>query len=288
MAFKEIKDKTFENKTGLPPPKLIITYGPPASGKGYISQHELKKTLHIDPKSESTVEINIDNIVDQLPAYKSEMKDKGCIKLYDSTQFSDEIDKYKMEACKKIYSKYRSQEKVDGKTAEDLSYQLFLDAVDKNLNIIFETTGNDTTWLIPNVLENKSVKAKNYDIIIVYPVVNTQTINERAFQRAKIEGRYPTPEEINKMVENAQKNLDSLFKYVNRILIYDNNNEPILIADFQKDGDKMKGYCIADDKRDIFLNFRLKEFRDFVVKTCNDIRKTQTGGSKKFYIKYEN
>ena len=283
--LEQIKSQTLLNKTSVEPAKLVIMYGPPASGKSHLAETVLKTAIGIDSTSSSTIEINIDNIVGKLSGYKKELKEKNCTEVYSSAHVPSQIDKNKMETCKKIYGRFRFEEKMNGKSADDLSHEIFLDAVKKNMNIILETTGGSTDWTIKKNIQNEDVKAKGYKIIIVYPVVNTDTINLRAFERAKREGRYPTPEEIKDMVEKAQNNIGKLLEHVDRILIYDNNSEPILIADFEKKDGIVKGKCIEDKKLYEFLSFKTPDFVKFVDEKCHQ---AQTGGGKKYYIRYEN
>jgi predicted ABC-type ATPase len=275
--------KTFHDKIGVSSPKLIITYGPPASGKGYITEHLLMTQLKLTHAS--TIEINIDSIVSKLSGYIKEVQ--NCIQYYSSVKYTKDIKMEQMKKCSDIYNKYRFNALPNStETADDSTKKILLTALDKKLNIIYETTGNSITWTIDPVIHE--AKKNNYEIIIIYPIVDNEIIKRRLLSRAKKEGRYLSPSIVNEMVEKSQKNIKDLLPYCNEILVYDNNCTPKLIADIYNKAGVIQAKCVDDNQLYEFLDSKQDEFVKFIDDMCH--RKAQVGGNKPshYYIKYEN
>jgi len=214
-----IRDKIPEKNI----PKLIIMYGSPASGKGFLTDHFLKTN---DPvPNTSTIHIDIDKVISLLSSYQKEIT--SCKEYFSSLPSSHPIDQKFITLANEIYSKHRTTKDKNSFSPEDLTTQLISHAIKNKLNIIHETTGNTIEWLLDPLIKNARTAA--YTIELIYLTAKTETIMDRLLSRARHLGRYPDPLYVKQTITNAQHNLPSLAPSVDHISIYENNLTPIKV-----------------------------------------------------------
>jgi hypothetical protein len=223
-------------------PTFIITYGPPASGKGHLMDN-----LDIFHKMKIRVNINIDDIIEQHPNFKLDSKkckelinQFNCPIISSTEQNTDYINM--INTCSTNYLKYKNS------GADNISTLLLLYSLKNNLNIIYETTGNNIDWTLKTVIP---IIPTNYSLIIIYPLVSENILLKRSCERGKKIGRFPENNVIKNTIINAQNNLLKLLDSDNVLLknckvqIYDNENtSPELLVDI----------FIENGKRKIIIN----------------------------------
>ena len=182
-------------------PYFIITWGPPASGKGACRNQYL---TDLKIKTVGALDILVDDIISMIKEYKIEVNQ--CI-----------VSKEKKNCdMSKIYFQYREK----GNKVREL---VLNQALSKGYNIIWETTGKDVNRL--QSLKKKLIQ-NGYRLIVLYPYVNLDKILIRNEERAKLIGRKPDPEMIKKVFTHAQVNLAnilSLDQDIYKTIVYDND-----------------------------------------------------------------
>lgn len=201
-------------------PLCIIAYGPPASGKGYITKL-IKKDLGITDNT--IIDVNIDYVICQIPEYKKDIS--NCVNYFSSCSNDVcvvnndilPIDTL-IEKCAKIYTRYRIDYKTDIVTNKLLEY-----AIANKINFIFETTGSSIEWTKSDVIDK--AKANGFDVVLFFPVANGSVIKKRLYSRAQIEGRYPSPDYVSDVIAKAHNNFTDIYKCVDQLYVYNNNKD---------------------------------------------------------------
>lgn len=203
-------------------PKCIIAYGPPASGKGVVTKL-IKTKLNLT--DDAVIDVNVDNVVAQVPAYKEDIK--KCISYFSSLSdnkcsVDSKMVNLLIGECTTVYMQNRTAYRADEVTDKLLDY-----AITNKINFVFETTGNTIGWTISNVIDK--AKKQGFEIILFFPIVNSSVIKERLFSRAKTEGRIPSPEYVITIIGNAHSNLKEISKSVDKLFLYNNNRDAKLL-----------------------------------------------------------
>lgn len=216
---------------------LIITYGPPASGKSFYTKELLKENI------DSYVQLVVDDIVESFDEYQKDIIPikrtlqtdqiiNSVISHKDFLQDMESIEHLNQLAKNTPYFKYRSY-------ANKINDVLLNICLTYGLNIIFETTGGSSIsieWLLNNII--KDAKNKNYKVTVIYPYVNDlYALQQVAIKRSIAIGRLPSLDVIKDIYTNAQKNVKQLIEstYVDEVHIYKQVYEPQLILLFSKE-----------------------------------------------------
>lgn len=205
-------------------PVITVFYGPPASGKDYITQFidvVAKRTNQQSKSNNHTIDINVDAVIDLMTSYKKQIE--KYVRAFNESVISPEYIKKSQE----IYFHHRAR--GDAITSKLLDY-----AIAHKIDVRFETTGNNVEHLI-SVLHGLKGKYKR---IVVYPIVHQDLINQRLKKRAKHSGRYPSPDVVQGMVSNAQHNLEKLHTVSDRLIVLDNTGYvPSVVVDLSRNCD---------------------------------------------------
>lgn len=145
----------------------IFLFGPPASGK---SHSLVLATNKIEEDINSFIQLNIDEFILETTEWE----------INKSTDLNNN---------KKLYNNIRNK--------IDKLFEILLQVcIMKNINFSFETTGIYFDWTLQII---KDIKKNNYDIILMYPYTNDQTLLvSRALIRANNNGRLIDNEDFNK------------------------------------------------------------------------------------------
>jgi hypothetical protein len=159
-------------------PKLIIKYGPPASGKGSAEVRKLIESFG-DPLS-SYININIDDVVESTSYFKKKSKDlvkkfvnnpnNATLTAFLNTASVDEVKNFA-----KVYTNVRFAKNRTGQNIGSKMDILITQAIENGKNITFETTGTagfpEWIWKIHKV----NLIRKEYEVIIIFPTVDFET-----------------------------------------------------------------------------------------------------------------
>lgn len=168
---------------------FIITYGPPASGKG-ITKNKIIEYLDI----ETYIDIDIDKFIKSY-----------CIR----NKFTKDCNNM----GQTVYFDIR-------KIVDNVSDQLLAKAAKKNCHIIWETTGNSIEWTMKVYIP--FMKSIGYTIVINFPIVKIDELVRRCKNRqqeANCDIKY-----IGSFQKNSYKNFYEIIKKCDMIFVYDNNN----------------------------------------------------------------
>lgn len=190
-------------------PYFIVAYGPPASGKSSIASF-LKRTFpEFRGLDETLVSVDVDDIFqggEVGEQYKSYRQKISQMMVSPATQ---------QIYLQRLYVYYRW-------IADQISDQILNLALLGRYNVRWETTGA-SDWPRHEIVRINNYK---YRTIVVYPLVKTDTLIERAKQRADAVGQEAMPaEQIRKTVDLAQEKLIALLA-LSHVIIIDNNGEP--------------------------------------------------------------
>lgn len=248
--FLKGKTKT-NNKT------IIITYGPPASGKGSLQ----RVFQDLGKDNANIVDVNVDmifqnaelqigqNYNEQLKAIQTKYQLLGC----DKTQ----IKKY----TQRLYFYYRL-------VADQVSDMLLYKAMLNELDIKWETAGGQNTTYLRSFISDKI--DKGYKVIIIYPVVSFEKLKDRIQKRQEATGQEDaTPEKIQEMINNAKTGIQELDLFNKK---EHNNQIDIIILNNDKD----RGYDQPLSLEDVI--YRTKEHIGLTEDILN-LKLTQ-GGKK--------
>jgi adenylate kinase family enzyme len=203
-----IFDQFTAGKTASPGsiPQFVVFYGPPASGKGYLTDFVNQKLRMSD---NHTIDLNVDEVIEKFTSYQNRIR--KCKALFATADLPN-VEEHIVLACQKIYIDHR--ERGGALVDKMLDY-----ALENHIDVRFETTGGHVGWL-SSLLDR--IKGK-YVRIVVYPVVASELILSRMFERAKRSGRLPDPSKIMEMIDRAQTNLSELQQHSDRLIVVDNN-----------------------------------------------------------------
>jgi hypothetical protein len=221
-------------------PWFIVSWGPPASGKG-ACRREYLDSLKIT--SSGAIDILVDDMIGIITEYVNEMQ--WCKN--DGGQCDSS----------KIYFKYRNY----GNEIRELVLQ---HSLENKYNIIWETTGKDTDRLDKMI---PLLKKMGYRIGLVFPYVQIDTIIFRNDERAKRIGRRPDPDLIRDIYEKAQTNLlQQIFpsNQYDKIILYDNEKAKFcsrtLMKYTRKDGIKChRNWSLVIRKHDALYSWMLEK-----------------------------
>jgi hypothetical protein len=258
-------------------PLFIISYGPPSSGKSptgkpfKLTMKEIKYPLTgLSIKNDdefclhnNILPVNVDNIVNR---FKSKIRPF--------------LTKNTISNMEKDYLNVRSLS--DPYSGTLLNYGLTL-----RYNILWETTGNFTTWMMKEI---SRVKELGYKTILYYPLVQFNTIIDRIKLRQKKTGQLSVDknEHYNMMV-NAIKNITKIIEHKvtlnygpDEIYIFDNEKmnktnllfklkTKLITEPFDEHFMKPRIHCEMKSIEDTMYNFEpLEEFTLFLTEVCNN------------------
>jgi len=224
---------------------FVILFGPTGSGKTYAAtkslniisnDDHLNETINMDNLKNTFVNISIDDIIythiftdmnnlsgknilvnnfHNFIKLNNLSYDNLCDILINDKLLYDELSKQ----SENLYFNMRKQ-------TDSLSYVILHYAIYHNLNIFFETIGNNHDYIINNVI--KSIcEYYNYIPIIIYPKVSYDNILSRVINRGIKEGRFPSINNINKYINECYNSYEIIkqTKFNNIILCDFDNNE---------------------------------------------------------------
>lgn len=258
-------DYFLQGKTKTGKKTIIITYGPPASGKG--SLQSVFKELGKD--NANIVDVNVDmifqsaelqigkNYNEQLKAIQAKYEFLGCSK--------PQIKKY----TQRLYSYYRW-------VADQVSDMLLYKAMLNEYDIKWETAGGQNTTYLQSFIQDKI--DKGYAVIIIYPRVSFDKLKVRIQKRQERTGQEAaTPEKIQEMITNAEKGIQELIQFNEEKL---NNVIDIIVLDNDIDREPNEPLTL---KNVIYRTKKTVELTDDMLnlKGGRKIRKTITNRKKR-------
>lgn len=164
---------------------FYIKYGPPGSGKADILE---KVTEQLKRNTQSTVDIDVDDIVSRFPDYQEKRQQL----LSDSLLTNFEKSKLTSE----LYWTTR-------KKADAISDSLLKTALSFGHDIGFETTGAKIDWTRDNVIP--LARRESYSIFVVYPFVSTPSLISRIKTREETTGQKGADEDSVKKLSQVLK-----------------------------------------------------------------------------------
>lgn len=185
--------RTIENFPSQKKPIFIIKWGPPASGKS--SPPIKNKILEFGYDLNSYLHLNIDDLVESTSAFQKSssnlmrnkiknVMDKGAIEKFLNNANSESVAEFA-----KTYTNVRFTKNKNGKHLGHKMDNLLEQALQNKVNITFETTGAGrpgnnigTGW--PEWLWKYFPSIENYQVIIIFPVVDFETTWKRYKGRA--------------------------------------------------------------------------------------------------------
>jgi hypothetical protein len=212
-------DHFLKGKTPKEQKTIIITYGPPASGKGSLQ----KVFEELEISNDNIVDVNVDMIFQytskkETPdtTHEKDKKDKKdekdvlgdrykkqleAIKLRYQDETPEEIKKY----TQRLYSYYRW-------VADQISDMLLYKAMLSNLDIKWETAGGADQEYVKSFITDKI--EKGYKVVIIYPVVSKGNLMQRIKERESQTGQEgATEKKIIEMINNAKKGIIKLDRF---------------------------------------------------------------------------
>ena len=160
-------------------PKLVIKYGPPASGKS--STNPLVEQVGGDP-IRSYININIDDAVESTEYFKrrSRIMIQRLVGNRNPTEqmlrnFLNKATNKEITKLGQVYSTVRKTKNLSGSKFSDKIDSLIQKAVNAGKNIMFETTGSNAfpNWLF------QYIQGANYKTFIVFPMAPFQLTWQR-------------------------------------------------------------------------------------------------------------
>lgn len=176
-------------------PYFIVAYGPPASGKNSVLMM-LKKASPAEFKDfeETTINVNVDDVFQGGEVGKLYKQYREIIK--SQVHSLKERELY----TQRLYTYYRW-------SADQIADGILNQAFAGRYNVIWETTGG-SKWPRHEIARANSY---GYETVVIYPLVETKKLIDRALKRAQVQGQEAAPaEQIAKVVYLAQNNLIDL------------------------------------------------------------------------------
>jgi hypothetical protein len=222
----------------------VIKYGPPSSGKGYL-EGLLAKSINVD----SYIDVNVDKYVEYAFSHKD-----ICEKCDSTSPITQ--DEY-----------FYLRNKFASNMSDDVMYM----ALRKGQHVMWETTGNSVDWTINYVIP--LVKKFNYQVVLMYPLVNLKNLVERCSKRAQAANC--TEQYIGTIKRNADKNFAVLIKHIDTTFIYDNNYaKPVTVLTTLSNRTSTPKQCSI--RPALEANVDIPITREFVHKKCvHNIRHTK-------------
>ena len=240
ISNKEMVDITDEflrdafNELPNPKPILIISFGPPASGKSriikYFIDNVVKAKENVNKKIKPFVNINIDDILYRFDEYTKErlhvasLLPEFWLQAGITADFEKNCQNYlnKIQAASELFSAQYTKYRPYG---NKIRTSLIALALLYNLNIIAEIAAlGDFTWLKQYIL-NDAVTLQ-YNIYLVYPYVDNEcSLQYRNVIRSQNEGRLVPPSMITESYNNQMPLLNEIMESfkIDNIFIYDNS-----------------------------------------------------------------
>lgn len=169
--------ESLQSPTGQP--KLVIKYGPPASGKSSVNS--LVEKIGGDP-IESYININVDDAVESTEYFKKRSRimiqrlvgnrhpTEQMIRNFLNKATDKEINK-----LGRVYATVRGTKNLSGNKFSDKIDSLIMKAVEAGKNVMFETTGSNS---FPNWLFSY-IEGRNYKVFILFPMAPFQLTWQR-------------------------------------------------------------------------------------------------------------
>lgn len=180
-------------------PYLIVTLGPPGSGKSSVL---INQTINYLGLNRNYVKIIIDDLIENNPRYKKKIlsiidnvfkecqnegkfcQDIKCTNCDTSSYYQNPTNKLLDKFKTAYFSTRKNTNCVIGSTlnCDDQNDLILKNAIKNNDNIVFETTGRYIpSWL----LSSEYIKSK-YQILFSYSIVNFNELKKRNTKRALI------------------------------------------------------------------------------------------------------
>lgn len=198
---------------GLKPvrPRAVISYGPTGSGKSSVLYSYLSLLPENDrPDATNFTPILIDTLVDMIQDFQHF---NPCD---NNNGSSSNVSKEMKALCSlALQQKYHTCRKE----VDDISTLLFRTAIQNRYNILYETTGNNVSWLMGDL---HTLRASGYEIILVYPIVPLKTLLQRLDVREKQEKRIVNRAFVNTNYVNALNHLHQVLPHVDHLYLFDN------------------------------------------------------------------
>ena len=204
---------TNQHKKKHPNKTIVITFGPPSSGKGSL-KHFMQH--HLDLHEDDMVDVNVDFIFQnkQFEIGQEYQKQVENIKtIYPA-------DKHKV-YTQRLYNYYRW-------VADQLSDLILTTAIIEKHNLKWETSGGVNLNYLKTWIDHKT--KHNYQVIVIYPYVSRENLIKRIREREKKTQQTGAPEEkIDSMITTSITKFNQLKTIYSesdavRIIQIDNND----------------------------------------------------------------
>eukprot|EP00457_Paulinella_chromatophora_P003708 gb/GEZN01003716.1/.p1 GENE.gb/GEZN01003716.1/~~gb/GEZN01003716.1/.p1 ORF type:complete len:569 (+),score=49.06 gb/GEZN01003716.1/:84-1790(+) len=220
-------------------PILLITYGPPGSGKSTVVKSFLSHESL--PPQEAWIDCNIDRLIssyDKAVPVLQQLTLDQCQRCHVGNEH--ELDSDLGDECHPAIEKWlhaRANE-VYLEAYPRLSRvndQLIETGFELRKNILFETTASRQAGLVGLgglLWATSAAKKHGYKVVLIYPVVNADYLYKRIKTRACDTGQTPIPEEVSqRSVMNAFSNFHDILMpsaniLVDEIVVWNNNKPP--------------------------------------------------------------
>jgi len=227
-------------------PKLIIRYGPPASGKTRLLE-TVKTNLGINDPPNSFIKIDIDSIVESLQYFKQHTRNianrfifKGITNKNKLMNELNRVTPLQTVQIKNAYFRTRKAKNSAKKTISSKDTLIMEMAIEKGKNLTIETTKPDFGWVFDKF--GTQLNHHNYMIIVAFPIPPFDEIWKRYRERAinsYLTGGpfrfFSTKSALNNAYTKSKKDFISIFakptymKYINHIVIKRPDRLPLII-----------------------------------------------------------